>query len=139
MGFDLVDVDEIAASIGLHGVRYLERVYSGRELAECRGTDGEPDPRALAACFAAKEATLKVLGVGEAAVPWRAIEMTRARGERPMLTLSGAAAALAAQHGIGELSLSLARSGALVSAVVLAGTPPTRQQREPPGSLPRRS
>ena len=73
VGIDLVDVDDVAATLARFGDRYLRRVFVPAEIAACAaGTD----PRLLSACFAAKEATLKALGLGEAPADWRSIEVS---------------------------------------------------------------
>jgi holo-[acyl-carrier protein] synthase len=76
VGIDLVAADSVRDSIISHGDRYLERVYSAREVSDCR-TATALDPERLAARFAAKEATFKVLRVGDEAVAWRDVEVRR--------------------------------------------------------------
>jgi holo-[acyl-carrier protein] synthase len=98
-----------------HGDAYLRRVYTEAEAADCAG-----DPLRLAARFAAKEAALKALRAGEAAVPLTAIEIVRHADGSPELRLHGAAAELAAASGISSLSVSLTHEGEYASAVVLA-------------------
>jgi len=63
VGIDLVSVDAVRQSLSEHGEHYLSRVYSEREVRDCTTPSG-PDPERLAARFAAKEATLKVLRPG---------------------------------------------------------------------------
>ena len=62
-----------------HGDRYLARVYTPRELEDCRGPGGRagPDPAHLAARFAAKEAVFKILRVGDQAVAWLDVQTRR--------------------------------------------------------------
>src|SRR5262249_56970269 len=74
---DIVDVSDVESSVARFGDRYLERVYTARELAAC--ADGA-DTRRLAAHFAAKEATLKTLLATDRGVDWRSIEL-RLRSE----------------------------------------------------------
>jgi holo-[acyl-carrier protein] synthase len=112
-------VETIRSSIATHGAHYLQRVYTERELEDCRTSDGV-DPERLAARFAAKEAAMKVLRPGEEAVPWSSIEVRREPGGWVELALAGAAAELAADAGIAELSVSLTHEGAFAAAVVVA-------------------
>jgi holo-[acyl-carrier protein] synthase len=98
VGIDLVSVDAVQDAIRLHAERYLERIYTEGELKDCQTTDGV-DPLRLAARFAAKEATLKVLRPGDEEIPWRAIEVLRYPSGWVGLQLSGPAASLAASAG----------------------------------------
>jgi holo-[acyl-carrier protein] synthase len=60
VGTDLVNVDEVAASIERFGDRYLSRIFTSQETAACSGPNG-PSAERLAARFAAKESVVKVL------------------------------------------------------------------------------
>ena len=122
VGTDLMSVESVRSSIRTHKSRYLERVYTERELNDCR-TDAGVDPRRLAARFAAKEATMKVLRPNDEAIPWRSIEVRRQPSGWVDIELSGAAAALAADAGVSELALSISHEGELASAVVIARLP----------------
>jgi holo-[acyl-carrier protein] synthase len=119
VGTDLVAVETVSQALRDHGDRYLERVYTEREVADCR-RGGEVDAERLAARFAAKEATLKVLRPDEEGVPLSSIEVRRDRTGWVALELSGPAAALAERAGIVELSLSVAHEQGLANAVVVA-------------------
>jgi holo-[acyl-carrier protein] synthase len=119
VGIDLVSVDGVQQSLSEHGEHYLARVYSEREVRECTASAGL-DPERLAARFAAKEATLKVLRPGEVGVPWFEIEVVRHPDGWVGVQLTGAAAGLAADAGIAELALSITHEGGFASAVVVA-------------------
>jgi holo-[acyl-carrier protein] synthase len=119
VGIDLVAADSVRESIDAHGARYLERVYSANELSDCR-TGTAVDPERLAARFAAKEATFKVLRVGDEAVSWRDVEVRRDPSGWVELLLSGVAANLATQAGISDLALSLTHDRGFAAAVVVA-------------------
>jgi holo-[acyl-carrier protein] synthase len=120
VGLDLVSVDSIAASLrGAHRDHYLERIYTEREVAECRGPSGRVEPERLAARFAAKEATIKALpGAGEE-VRLTTIEVCSEPSGEVRLELSGRAAELAAQAGITELALSLTHEAGFAAATVV--------------------
>ncbi len=119
VGIDLVSVDSVRRSIENHGARYLERVYTERELADCSAPSGI-DPERLAARFAAKEAALKVLRPGDVGVSLLAIEVHRYPGGWVELELSGAAAALASEAGVSNFALSITHEAGFASAVVIA-------------------
>ncbi|HET7051060.1 MAG TPA: 4'-phosphopantetheinyl transferase superfamily protein [Solirubrobacteraceae bacterium] len=116
VGIDLVAHEEIAEALR-RGDRYLRRIYTDEELDDC-GTN----PRLLAACFAAKEATMKALSRTDQPIPWRAIELRMRRGSQPSLELTGAAASLADHRGVTRLSVSVTHSSHSAAAVVLAST-----------------
>ncbi|MEA2291681.1 MAG: holo-[acyl-carrier protein] synthase [Solirubrobacteraceae bacterium] len=129
VGIDLVSLDDVRDSVATHGDRWLERVYTDRELADCR-TGETLSVAGLALRFAAKEATLKVLPAAGVGVPWRAIEV-RGRGGRSLsLELHGVAASLARRCGIGDLRLDVSRAGDHAMAVVL-GSGPARGPTHP--------
>jgi holo-[acyl-carrier protein] synthase len=119
VGIDLVSVDSVRESVSQHAEHYLKRVYSERELQDCSTPSGV-DPERLAARFAAKEATLKVLRPGEVGIPWYAIELRRSPEGWVELELSGPAAALAAERGIIDLAVSVTHEAGFASAVVIA-------------------
>jgi holo-[acyl-carrier protein] synthase len=122
VGIDLVSVSSVQEAIRLHAKSYLERVYSERELQDCRLSQGIA-PERLAARFAAKEATLKVLRPADDAVPWHAIEVLRDPSGWVELRLSGGAAALANAAGLTEFSVSLTHEDGMAAAVVVASCP----------------
>ena len=69
VGIDLVRVSQIADSVKRFGSRFLEKVYTTGELSYSLADVGSAAPR-LAARFAAKEAVMKVLRVGDSAMSW---------------------------------------------------------------------
>jgi holo-[acyl-carrier protein] synthase len=120
VGIDLVSVDSVDESIREHGARYLERIHTERELRDCHTTQGPVSER-LAARFAAKEATIKVLRPApDAAVPWRTIEVVRHSSGWVALELAGAAAALAEAAGLHDFALSITHEHGHAAAVVIA-------------------
>lgn len=119
VGIDLVSVSAVRDSIREHGERYLKRVYSETELEDCRAAGGYSAER-LAARFAAKEATLKVLRPDDEAVPWRTITVMRHRAGWLELELSGRAATLAEEAGLDGFALSISHESGYASAVVVA-------------------
>lgn len=119
VGIDLVSVQAVRKSISDHGKRYLARIYTEGELRDCRDGEGVAAER-LAARFAAKEATVKVLRPDQQAVPWSAIEVVRRPSGWVELELSGRAAALAASEGLSGFSLSITHEEGYAAAVVVA-------------------
>jgi holo-[acyl-carrier protein] synthase len=121
IGIDLVNVNDVREAIAEHGERYLERVYTADELQDCT-RDSEPDPGRLAARFAAKEATMKVLRCGDEALPWSSIALRKRPGGWPDLELAGEAKRLAQSAGVGELTVSITHEADYAAAVVAAAT-----------------
>jgi holo-[acyl-carrier protein] synthase len=125
-GMDLVAVASIEDSLRGHGERYLRRVFTDAEVADCR-TDRGLDARRLAARFAAKEAALKVMRPGDDAIPWRAIEVRREPTGAPVIVLTGPAAELADRAGLCELAVSLSHEGGFACAVDVAQGPSRKE------------
>lgn len=119
VGIDLVTVEQVQESMARHGSRYLQRIYTDQELADCAG-----DPARLAARFAAKEATMKALGRRDEGIGWRSIAVHRAATGQPTIELSGAAAELARAKGVTGLAVSLTHEPQHAAAIVLAETGP---------------
>jgi holo-[acyl-carrier protein] synthase len=119
VGLDLVDVSEVATSVRHFGDRYVRRVYTSHEIACCGGSTAVV-VAGLAARFAAKEATIKVLRPVGHQPDWRSIEVRREAGGWCSISLSGHAAALAEQAGIADLAVSLTHEGGMAAAVVVA-------------------
>jgi holo-[acyl-carrier protein] synthase len=119
VGIDLVSVDAVRDSISEHGARYLERFYTDDELRDCR-TDQGVIPERLAARFAAKEATLKVLRPVDEAIPWRSMGVVRRGAGWVEVELCGRAAELAAEAGLSDFSLSISHEAGYASAIVIA-------------------
>ena len=91
VGIDLVSISRMEAAIYRWGDRFLERVFTGDEVAYCRR---KPRPaRSLAARFAAKEAFFKAVAArGARGVPLREIEVVIDDSGAPALRAHGKAA-----------------------------------------------
>jgi len=120
VGIDLVAVDAVERSIADHAARYLERIYTERELHDCRTALGEPDAERLAGRFAAKEAVLKVIRSGDEAIPWTHISVRSDSLGAPSVTLTGRAQAAALRRGVRAIDVSITHEQGLAAAVILA-------------------
>jgi holo-[acyl-carrier protein] synthase len=117
-GTDLIEIARIAQSVERYGERFLSRVFTSREIEYCRRKKNAAE--SFAARFAAKEAGAKALGTGiSRGVGWLELEVARAPGERPVLQLTGRAAARARSLGVAHISLSLTHSRDTALAVVI--------------------
>ena len=117
VGVDAVDIDRLARVLGRRpGVARRAFTDTEREYA-ARHRDPMP---ALAARFAAKEATMKALGVGLGAFGLRDVEVERDDAGAPRLALRGTAASTAADRGARNLHLSLTHAESVAVALVVA-------------------
>ena len=118
VGTDLMEIARIAQSIDRFGERFLERVFTAREIAYCRRKKNAAE--SFAARFAAKEAAAKALGTGiSRGIGWLELEVAREPGGRPTLELTGRAAERARELGVARVSLSLTHSRDTALAVVM--------------------
>lgn len=120
VGVDLVEIGRIAEAVRCHGDRFIERVFTEAECAECAGR-----AEALAARWAAKEAVAKALGTGIGDVRWREVEVWCDPRGKPHIRLHGAAQERASALGIEELAVSLAHANEHAIAFVV-GSAATR-------------
>ncbi len=106
IGTDIVDVDRIQQGIDRHGERYAMRILSDDELSEFQSS-ARP-AHFLAKRFAAKEAVAKALGTGfRDGLSLRHISVGHESNGKPIVQLTGRAAQIAEQLGVGESHLSL--------------------------------
>ena len=117
VGVDILEVERMSRGVERFGGRFCDRFFTAREQEQCGGRAGS-----LAGRFAVKEAVGKALGTGIGDVGWKEIEIVSDESGRPMLTLHGAAARLAAEKGLREWAISLSHTGthAVGMAVALA-------------------
>lgn len=118
VGVDLVQVSRIAESLERFGERFLRRVYTEGEIAYATATPTTA-PERLAARFAAKEATLKALGLAEDPRDWRQIEVHRSPSGQCVVSLHGAVREAARRLGASEFAVSLSHEGDYATAVVI--------------------
>ena len=111
MGRDIIEVDRIQQAMARWGQRFLERVFTTRELELCVGR-----PASLAARFAAKEAVMKALG--PQGLRWQEIEVLANPQDKPVLHLHGRAQHRTQEQG-SHLDLSLSHSREYAIAFVM--------------------
>jgi holo-[acyl-carrier protein] synthase len=119
VGFDLVEISRIRASLDRFGERFMLRLFSADEIQYAAQSETSCAER-LAARFAAKEAAIKAFGLSEAGVGWRDIEVRKLPDGACALALHGTAASKAAALGVREINLSLSHDGNYAGAVVTA-------------------
>ena len=118
VGVDVIEIPRVARAIERWGERFLNRVYTPREIARCRGRVPE-----LAVRFAAKEAVSKALGVGiwwRGGIGWTEAEVYSDALGKPEVMLHGRAADLARDLGLSRWAISLSHSKEYAMAMVVA-------------------
>lgn len=118
-GVDIIEVERIAQALARHPERFLHRLFTPHEIAECWPAEAHRHRR-LAARYAAKEAVLKALGTGLRYGKWTEIEVSKDPLGKPMVRLSGRLAEVAARQGITQLHLSLSHCEQYAMAQVVA-------------------
>lgn len=119
VGIDLTPVDRMERAMARHPGRFEARVFTDEERRYCR--ERARPAEHFAGRFAAKEATLKALGVPEG-LSWHEMEIVPAAGPstRPEVRLSGVAAEAARRLGVARLHVSITHAGGQATAVVIA-------------------
>jgi len=117
LGIDSVDIPRFAGVMGRRP-GLAGRLFTPGERHYAAGL-ADPVPT-LAARFAAKEAVMKALGVGLGAFGWGDVEVVRLDSGAPTLVVTGRAASLAVDRGVGSWHLSITHTDSTASAVVAA-------------------
>src|ERR1700676_3753738 len=115
VGIDIIEVNRVRKVFERHGERFLKRVFTEREVMQCRGK-----AERLAGRFAAKEAISKALGTGIHGVAWREMEVVQLRTGRPSVRLHGNAKRRAEQLGLAAFDVSIADLAELSIAIAVA-------------------
>jgi holo-[acyl-carrier protein] synthase len=114
-GIDLVEIDRLSRLRPEIRLRFLERVFTPKELTEAGQSDAS-----LAGRFAVKEAVSKALGTGIGRLGWRQIEVERGPQGEPVLLLHGKAKEEAERQGLTTWSISISHSQTYAVAVAVA-------------------
>jgi holo-[acyl-carrier protein] synthase len=117
-GVDLCEVPRIEAAVARYGSRFLERIFTAREIAYADRKANRFER--YAARFAAKEAGMKALGTGwHGGIAWRDFEVVNLPSGRPTLNFHGRAAEVAAKLGVRHVALSLTHTKEQALAMVV--------------------
>lgn len=117
-GIDIAEVPRIRHAIERYGLRFLQRIYTDREMRYCDSKANRMER--YAARFAAKEAAMKALGTGwNHGVRWQDCEVVRAPGGRPTMSFHGKAGDFAAKLGVKNAALSISHTAEQAIAQVI--------------------
>jgi holo-[acyl-carrier protein] synthase len=117
LGVDVVDMERFRVVLARRP-RLADRVFTDDERRYAF-SKADPVPR-LAARFAAKEATMKALGVGLGAFKFYDAEVIRAPSGEPSIRLDGRAVDLARRRGATRLLLTMTHTDLSAVAFVIA-------------------
>lgn len=117
IGVDLVQIERMERMLERQGRRALTKLLCAAELREVRKRKNTA--RALAMCFAAKEAFVKALGTGFSGVAFKDAGVVREANGRPVLIFSRRMRAQMKVLGIGAAHVSLTDDGGIVCAYVV--------------------
>ncbi|MFW6237650.1 MAG: holo-ACP synthase [Halanaerobiales bacterium] len=117
VGLDIVKIERIENLLSRWEGRFLNRVYTEKEIEYCR-KKAYPASH-YAARFAAKEAIYKALGGHPGALIWKEIEVTKKRSGEPEINLSGKTEESAQKLGIISLHISLTHARDIAAAQVV--------------------
>lgn len=118
-GIDLADLDRIEKMITDHGEHFLERVFTPAEQ-EYAGKHRQYLER-YAARFAAKEAVMKLIGMGwRGKIAWTDVEVVNNSMGQPFVNLKGEAKRIADKLGVKQISISITHAAKLAIASAVA-------------------
>ena len=119
VGIDIIEVARVRKVFEKHGERFLRRVFTEKEVQQCRPA-GTVRATRLAGRFAAKEAISKALGTGLHGLAWREMEVVQLRSGRPTVTLYGNARRRAEFLGLSAFDVSIADLAEFSIAIAVA-------------------
>jgi holo-[acyl-carrier protein] synthase len=117
IGVDAVEVDRLRTVLARRP-GMARRLFTPGEHDYARRAQ-DPTPR-MATRFAAKEATMKALGIGLGAVRFDEVEVVRVGLDAPSLVLHGSAAERSRRAGVVRWHLSLTHTDMMAMAFVVA-------------------
>jgi holo-[acyl-carrier protein] synthase len=114
-GVDLLDVDRLSSLAPNIRTRFLNRVFTEKELEQCKDSNSS-----LAGLFCVKEAVSKALGCGIGEIGWKDIETYSDAQGAPFISLHGKASFLADEIGLSTWTVSISHTRQIAIATVTA-------------------
>lgn len=118
VGSDICSIERISQVYDHYGEKFLDRILTEHEKKYALSSKKDFLAK-VAARFAAKEATSKVLGTGMRGVGWKEIEVVRLPSGAPTLKLTGRALARAEKLGLTAFELTMSHEREYAVAFVL--------------------
>jgi holo-[acyl-carrier protein] synthase len=117
IGIDIIEIDRIKESVEKFGNRFLNKIYTKKELDYC--LKKKYKYQHLAARFAAKEAVYKALATGwNEEVGWQNIEISNEPNGMPIVTLHGKLKKFLSKDK--ELKISMSHSRDYVACMAIS-------------------
>jgi holo-[acyl-carrier protein] synthase len=116
IGIDIVKIERLRVSVENAGSRFLERVFTGREIMYCSNRR-DPFP-SFAARFAAKEALIKALST-ETKIFLKDVEVVNDKSGRPLINTGGRLGEVFRENGISRAHLSISHEKDYAAACVV--------------------
>ncbi len=117
IGVDILRIERMEKMLARHGRKVLVKLLCAAEIREVRKRKNTA--RALAMCFAAKEAFVKALGTGFTGVSYKDAGVVRQPGGKPQLIFSRRMKTQLKALSIGAAHVSLSDDGGMVCAYVV--------------------
>ena len=115
LGIDIVEIDRIAHIVEKWTEKFLQRIFTEREIEYCRSKPNAPQH--FAARFAAKEAFAKAITTGwNETFHWKDVEVENEFTGQPRLVLHGG---MAERFSSARIHLSLSHTHTTAAAVVI--------------------
>jgi len=110
IGVDIIEISRLERAITQHGARFVDRVFTTREVAHCEATARRAERYATR--FAAKEAARKAIGAATpvGALAWRDVEIISSTEGAPQLEFHGRAAELVKELRVTRTHVSLSHA-----------------------------
>lgn len=119
IGTDIVECLRIGRMIEQHGEVFLTRTFTAYEIQFCQARRRTMEH--FAACWAAKEAILKALGITwKRTLSWTEMEVRTESDARQEVRLSGAVREQAESQNVGKILLSTGHCRAYATAYAVA-------------------
>jgi len=123
LGTDIVEIDRVRDMIERHGDNFLQRCFTGDEIAYA---DKHRDAAVrFAGRWAAKEAVVKVLGTGFVkGITFHDIEVLPLDTGQPRIELSGGARQIATSMGISSVLITISHAKLYATATAIGFAQP---------------
>ena len=124
LGTDIVEIVRIGEMIDRHGESFLNRIYTEEEIRYCQKR--KHCNEAFAGRWAAKEATMKVLGTGFVrGIGWQDIEVLAEKNGKPYVKMQGGAGEHARRIGLDEVLITISHCRTYATATAIGVASPS--------------